>query len=112
MTDPRPGPGLDVEDDIWQAHARTELAWSRSGLSVLAVVLLLARRLTSVVTTAEAQLLGLALLVVVAGAVGFFVVAFRGDREHRIGRRERQIVIGTTALAAVSLVLAVFPPNP
>jgi uncharacterized membrane protein YidH (DUF202 family) len=105
-------PGLDVEDDIWQAHARTELAWSRSGLSVLAVVLLLARRLTEIVTSTQAQLLGLALLVVVGGAIGLFVVAFRGNREHQIGRRERFIVVGTTALAAVGLVLALFPPNP
>lgn len=104
-------PDLDVEDDVWQAHARTELAWSRSGLSVLAVVLLLARRLTAVVTTAEAQILWLALLVVVATAVGLFVVAFRGDREHEIGRRVRLIVAGTTALAAVGLVLALFPPS-
>jgi uncharacterized membrane protein YidH (DUF202 family) len=108
MTDP----GLDVEDDIWQAHARTELAWSRSGLSVLAVVLLLARRLTAVVTSAEAQLLGLALLVVVGGAIGLFVVAFRGNREHQIGRRERFIVTGTVGLAAVGFALALFPPDP
>jgi hypothetical protein len=108
----REDPGLDVEDDIWQAHTRTELAWSRSGLSVLAVVLLLARRLTTVVTTAEAQLLGVALLVVVVGAVGLFVIAFRGNREQQIGRRERFIAAGTTALAAVGLVLALFPPNP
>jgi uncharacterized membrane protein YidH (DUF202 family) len=104
-------PGIDVEDDVWQAHARTELAWSRSGLSMLAVVLLLARRLTAVVTTAEAQILGLALLVVVAGAIGLFAVAFRGDREHKIGRRERAITAGITALAAVGLVLALFPPH-
>jgi uncharacterized membrane protein YidH (DUF202 family) len=104
-------PDLDIEDDIWQARTRTELAWSRSGLSVLAVVLLLARRLTTVVTTAEAQLLGLALLVIVGAAIGLFVVAFRGDREHQIRRRERQIAMGTTALAAVGLVLALFPPS-
>ena len=104
-------PDLDLEDDIWQSHARTELAWSRSGLSVLAVVLLLARRLTAIVTTAEAQILGLALLVVVGGAAGLFVVAFRSDRERHIRRRERYITAGTTALAAAGLVLALFPPQ-
>ena len=43
------------------------------------------------------------------------LVGLPGLRERfapQIGRRERQIVIGTTSLAAVSLVLAIFPPNP
>lgn len=101
----------NVEYDIWNSEQRTELAWSRSGLSILTCVLILARRLTSLITSPRMQLLALALGIVIVGTAGVYALAWRGNRERHFAVRARLIGAGTMVLATIGLVLAMFPPN-
>jgi uncharacterized membrane protein YidH (DUF202 family) len=99
----------DVDAEVWGAEVRTELAWSRSGIALMTCVLLLARRLTSIFHSGRAQVLGLALVVALGSTVGLLAIVwrdrFRADRPARF----RHLAIGTTLLAAIGLVVALFP---
>jgi H+/Cl- antiporter ClcA len=102
---------LDLEQDLWQTEARTQLAWSRSGLSVLTCLVLLGRRLTEFVHSARGQVLALAIIVVVTGAAGLFVLAWRAKTETHTHTNLRWVATGTLGLALVGLVLSLFPPS-
>jgi uncharacterized membrane protein YidH (DUF202 family) len=102
---------VEVAQDRWLAGQRTELAWSRSGLSVLAVVVLLVRRLTELFTTGGSQMRMLALLVTVVAIGGLFALVWRRRHQQARPARLRLISLGTAALALVALSLALFPPD-
>ncbi len=101
----------DIEQDRWLSEQRTELAWSRSGLSALACVVILVRRLTDLVSSTRLQVLALALVCLVAAAAGLFALAWRGMRQRHVRVRFGAITVGATALALAGLGLALFPPG-
>jgi hypothetical protein len=100
---------LDLEQDLWQTEARTQLAWSRSGLSVLACVVLFGRRLTELVSSGRGQVFALAIIVAIAGVTGLFGLAWRARNETHAHTHLRWITAGTVGLAVVALVLALLP---
>jgi hypothetical protein len=101
-------PGLVVE--------RTNLAWSRSGLAVLACLAVLARRFFPLDTHAD-SIAAFALLGAGGGgwALGL-LLSRRGGPTPAIGgsagaRRLRVVTGSTLALAVAGFVLGLFPPT-
>jgi hypothetical protein len=101
--------------DPGMARERTQLAWNRSGLAVVAVVAIMVRRLWPL-GDAEA----FALLVVVAAgslvwAVGMFLARRSGvvwSTPGVMGTTAcRMLTIGTLVLAGAGIVLALFTPS-
>ena len=98
------------------AGERTDLAWSRSGLAVLAAVGALAKRVLDTRHDVKASfVVGLCL---VAGGIAWGLavaharVLARTSMEGRIhadAQKLRFVAIGTTALAIGALVLALLP---
>jgi uncharacterized membrane protein YidH (DUF202 family) len=112
-----PGPWpADDEDTPGLAGERTDLAWSRSGLAVLAVVGAILKRVLETLEATEAQVVVAGLLV--AGGVGWMLALGHArliaattlaGRAHADPAKLRAVAWSTTALAAGALVLALLP---
>ena len=90
------------------AEQRTELAWSRSGLALLAAVAILVRR---ILTDGRDDSTALAIVLTSAAAIAWAVGTLRASRDasrdavHRPGELAL-ISVGTVALAAAGFVVA------
>jgi uncharacterized membrane protein YidH (DUF202 family) len=110
MADDVPG-GLSAEK---LAEERTELAWSRSGLAVLATVAITIRHLWPL--SGDRSVLVLALIA--AGAL-IWVMAMRLGKRARFGADDgslglstcRLLTVGTLTLALAGAVTAIFLPS-
>jgi uncharacterized membrane protein len=100
--------------DLGLARERTELAWSRSGLSVAATVAIILRRLWPL--TGDKAVVALVLIAV--GAI-FWVVGMQLGRRKRPGAGAggalatstcRMLTIGTLVLAAAGFVVGLILP--
>jgi hypothetical protein len=98
------------------AGARTDLAWSRSGLAVLACLAAIAKRILPEFSTLDARAVLIAALAVgaIAWVFGFFwahVVAVNALTGRRIAdaRTLRLVASGTAALGIVATILALLP---
>jgi len=106
----------DPIDDETLYEERTELAWNRSGLALLAAFAILARRVWSDDTTISSDTVAVALLAAAClgwaiGTVGWRLVHrtnARTDAEPRprAPRELLAVTLGTVALALAGLVIA------
>ena len=99
-------------DDETLYEERTELAWNRSGLALLAAFAILARRVWSDDTTISSDTVAVALLAAAClgwaiGTVGWRLV-HRTDTEPRprAPRELLAVTLGTVALALAGIVIA------
>ena len=106
----------DDQEVAGLAGERTDLAWSRSGLGVLACLAAIVKRILPELSTLDARALVTAALVVggVAWAFGLFwarVVAATTLAGHRGAdtRMLRAVAIGTAALGVAAMVIALIP---
>jgi hypothetical protein len=98
------------------AAERTGLAWSRSGLALLASLAIIARRFFPLDTRADHVA---AFLLLGAGGVGWAVAAFWGRTRSLLpeasgaaaAHRLRFLTWSTLALAVAGFVLGAFPPR-
>lgn len=99
-----------LERDDLLAMERTELAWSRSGLALLAVFAILARHVWTSGDAAEGALT-VSLMAVAALAWAFGVLRGRGRGRDRVEpRRPLELLavsVGTATVALAGLVVAV-----
>ena len=101
-----------AEDEETLYEERTELAWNRSGLALLAAFAILARRVWSDDASVSGDLLAVALLGVAClgwavGTLGWRLVHHRADEPQPRGPHELLAVsLGTVALAAAGLAIA------
>lgn len=99
------------------AGERTDLAWSRSGLAVLAAVAAIGRRVLQPIDEPAAELIvvvllaggGVAWALAVAHARVVAATTLAG-RAHADAGKLRFVALGTTAFALAALVLALLPP--
>jgi uncharacterized membrane protein YidH (DUF202 family) len=101
--------GIDPEDEF-EAGERTELAWARSGLALLACFVILARKVWTT-GTHNGDLLAVALLGL--GALGWAIgVGFRIQRTRGVIRGPRSpvellaVALGTVAVGVAGFVIA------
>ena len=106
---------LDEDRDVVISVERTNLAWNRSGLALLACLAIIARRFFPVDTRADHVA---ALLLLGAGAAGWAVTLYVGRRAGppssdtaEIDRRLRVATISTTAIGVAAFALGLFPPT-
>jgi uncharacterized membrane protein YidH (DUF202 family) len=102
----RPAPDPDL------AAERTELAWSRSGLAVLAAVAIMVRRLWPL----EGDRVSVVLVVTAAGAMtwafGMLMARRLGGAPARLTRMHAKTLTGgTLVLAAAALILTFTTPG-
>ena len=105
---------LDADRAPGVAAERTGLAWSRSGLALLACLAILARRFFPLDTRADHVA---AFLLLGVGGLGWAIAAFWGrDRSFTSGRsgaaaarRFRLLTASTVVVAIAGFVLGVFP---
>jgi uncharacterized membrane protein YidH (DUF202 family) len=101
-----------VEPEETLYEERTELAWNRSGLALLAAFAILARRVWSDDTSLSDDTLAVALLAVAClgwavGTLGWRLVHHTADEPRPRAPRELfAVALGTVALAAAGLVIA------
>jgi uncharacterized membrane protein YidH (DUF202 family) len=101
--------------DSGLARERTQLAWNRSGLAVLAAVTVTVRRLWPI--RGDKAVLALALIAV--GAVAWALsmrLSLRGQPDSRPHRgirpsTARLLTLGTLALAAAAFLVGLLTPN-
>jgi uncharacterized membrane protein YidH (DUF202 family) len=100
----------DFDEPLYEE--RTELAWNRSGLALLAAFAILARRVWTDDTSVSGDLLAVALLGVAClgwaiGTMGWRLVHHRSDEARPRDARELfAVTLGTLALAAAGLTIA------
>jgi uncharacterized membrane protein YidH (DUF202 family) len=100
----------DFDEPLYEE--RTELAWNRSGLALLAAFAILARRVWTDDTSVSGDLLAVALLGVAClgwaiGTMGWRLVHHRADEARPRDARELfAVTFGTLALAAAGLTIA------
>ena len=106
---------LDEDRDVVISGERTNLAWNRSGLALLACLAIIARRFFPLDTRADH--VG-ALLLLGVGAAGWAVTLFLGRRAGlpssetaEIEGRLRVATISTVAIAVAAFALGLFPPE-
>jgi hypothetical protein len=94
------------------ARERTELAWSRSGLSVAVTVAVTLRRLWPLTGDKEV----VALILIAVGAV-IWVLGMQFGRRRRLGSEAavtastlQMLTIGTLILAAAAFIVGLFVP--
>jgi uncharacterized membrane protein YidH (DUF202 family) len=103
-------PELEPDETLYEE--RTELAWNRSGLALLAAFAILARHVWSDDTPVQSDTLAVALLAVAClgwavGTVGWQLVHRRDTERRPRGPRELlAVTVGTVALALAGLVVA------
>jgi uncharacterized membrane protein YidH (DUF202 family) len=101
----------DFDETLYEE--RTELAWNRSGLALLAAFAILARRVWSDDASVGGDLLAVGLLGVAClgwaiGTLGWRLVHHRADEPRPRNARELLAVsLGTLALAAAGLAIAI-----
>jgi uncharacterized membrane protein YidH (DUF202 family) len=99
------------DQDETMFEERTELAWSRSGLALLAAFAILARRVWSDDTIIEGDVVAVGLLAAASlgwaiGTLGWRVAHHRSDEPRPRSARELfSVALGTLALAAAGLVI-------
>ena len=108
----------DDEETPGVAGERTDLAWSRSGLAVLAAVGALAKRILDTRHDVKATfVVGLCL---VAGGIAWSLAIAHArmvartsieGRIHADAQKLRYVALGTTTLAIGALVLALLPDD-
>jgi uncharacterized membrane protein YidH (DUF202 family) len=109
-------PRGDDEETPGLAGERTDLAWSRSGLAVLAAVGAIIKRIVDTRDDARAQFVVAALLVG-GGAAWLLALAHSrvvaaaalAGRTHADQRKLQYVAWGTAAFAFAALVLAIAP---
>jgi uncharacterized membrane protein YidH (DUF202 family) len=107
---------FDFDRDPGVAAERTGLAWSRSGLALLACLAILARRFFPLDTRADHLA---AFLLLGAGGLGWAIAAFRGRGRSLTGGRTgaaaatrlRFLTASTVTIAIAAFALGAFPPN-
>ena len=105
---------LHEDRDIVVSRERTNLAWSRSGLSLLACLAIVARRFFPFDTRADHVA---ALVLLGGGGVGWAVTLLLGQRASPVvpgsseaARRLRVVTVSTVAVAIAAFALGLFPP--
>jgi len=102
-----PADGWDPDRDPSLAAERTQLAWNRSGLAVLAAVAIALRRLWPVHGTTGSVILTLTALGALTWAAGMVMTRRSGDgRPHLRHVHARTLTAGTLVLAAAGLALS------
>lgn len=108
----------DDEETPGLAGQRTDLAWSRSGLAVLAAVGAIAKRIFDTREDVRGQFVVFVLLV--GGGVAWAIAVAHArvvaattlaGRLHADAEKLRYVALGTTALALGALVLALLPDS-
>ena len=100
------------EDQETLFEERTELAWNRSGLALLAAFAILARRVWTDDTSVSGDLLAVGLLALAClgwalGTVGWRLAHHRDDEPRPRNARELlAVALGTVALACAGLAIA------
>ena len=102
-----------AERDDGLAEERTDLAWSRSGLALLAAFAILARRIWTAGAT-DGDFAAVALLASASILWAIAIIGTTGVRHHSIlGPRSaaqlQGIAMGTVAVAAAGLVISLLP---
>ncbi len=100
----------DPEETLYEE--RTDLAWNRSGLALLAAFAILARRVWSEDTSVTGDVLAAGLLAVACfgwavGTLGWRLVHHRAEALHpRAAHELLAVALGTVALAASGVAIA------
>ena len=110
---------LEDEELPGLAGERTDLAWTRIGLSVLAAVGAILKRVVHGFNVESATALTIALVIATAGALtAMFVYSetaaeIAQPRQNLVdGQRLRRVAYGTALFAVAAAVLALFPNAP
>jgi hypothetical protein len=108
-------PGLGEDRDELVSNERTSLAWSRSGLSVLACLAVVARRFFPLDSRADHVA---ALLLLGVGGAGWAVSLVLGRRSQPVAPgspesvvRLRVAAVATVVIAVAAFALGLFPPD-
>jgi uncharacterized membrane protein YidH (DUF202 family) len=108
--------GPDDEEVRGLAGERTDLAWTRSGLAILAAVAALLRRVVDDFELESTRSVVLAIVgaVALAAAAGLvYAVVFSESTRHPervVGpARMRRVAYGTTTFGVLAVVLSLFP---
>jgi hypothetical protein len=106
---------LAEDRDIVVSAERTNLAWNRSGLSLLACLAIVARRFFPLDTRGDHVA---ALLLLGVGGAGWALTLFAGRRAKPVPPgspqfelRLRVATISTVAIAVAAFALGLFPPE-